>query len=162
MEADAKTRDWTFLQLHLQVHDSLDPMPAQSQDIQVWNQCFDREPFWNNHFILRSVWPPGEEFQNFGMSSYCLLVGAPASCLGIHGLICQVSLFECKGIAGGRGFFNTIWPLSLLSPRRTHMMGSEYLCLNARVSLVGGCSPCQPNELTIRLLTLQTEPTRLR
>ena len=35
MEADAKTRDWTFLQLHLQVHDSLDPMPAQSQDIQV-------------------------------------------------------------------------------------------------------------------------------
>ena len=46
--------------------------------------------------------PPGEEFQNFGMSSYCLLVGSPASCLGIHGLICQVSLFECKGIAGGR------------------------------------------------------------
>ena len=54
MELDAKSipsiRDWTFLQLRLQVHDPLDLMPAQSQDIQVLKQFFDWETY--NHFIL--------------------------------------------------------------------------------------------------------------
>ena len=81
------------------------------------------------------------------MSPYCLLAGVPAS----H------HIFEYSGIDlnfVGRlvNAANAIL-YSVIGDVLTSMVSSQYLCLNARVWLVGGCSPGLPNELTIKVLS---------